>query len=398
MKEKVFPSDRLLAILVCALVFFGIVLVYDASYPHGLAHYGDAWYFARRQAMSAVIGLAAFQFCSRMHFRHWRGFPALGLYIAAIVLLVWVFLAGHGALGSQRWVRILGFQFQPSEFAKLALVLWLADYLALRQKQINDAKVLGKAFIGAMIPILLTERQPDLGTAATMFLTYLALLVVAGVRVRWVALVAGVCCLGALATLFMPSKHAKSEGGPNYRLVRLLAFLEPEKHRQDASLQNWHSLVALGSGGKTGVGFTKSMEKRVGGLPMQRTDFIYAVLGEEFGLVGTGMLLLAYLIVAFRGYGIACRTRDRNGQILAAGLTTMVCGQAVLNIAVVTSSVPTTGIPLPLISYGGSALVPTLAGLGILLNISRLPYRPERALPESSPRPGESVLRQFGGA
>ena len=374
MSSKVLPSDRLLAGLVWALTLFGVVMVFDASYAHALAFYGKSWQFGWMQAISAGLGLGAMAFFARFDYR--RLMPvAPVVYGVGIVMLLAVASFGQGANGGQRWLRILGLQFQPSEFVKLGLILGLAAALVRIPETRVRTRSFWALFAFAMLPIGLTERQPDLGTAVTMFLAVAAMAVVAGVRGRLLGLAATLCAVVVALVVFLPKGGSSKHGGSeSYRVRRVLSFVDPGSQRDGAGLQNWHSLVALGNGGVGGVGFTNSLEKRVGGVPMQRTDFIFAIIGEEFGLIGTVTVLAMFLGIGFRGYGIACRCREPFGQLLAVGITTLVCGQAALNVAVVTSSIPNTGIPLPLISYGGSALIPTLAGFGILLNISRLPY------------------------
>lgn len=382
MRAKILPSDRWLQMCVWVLTVFGVVMVYDASYAHALAFYDDAWFFAKKQAFSAVLGLAAMAVFAR--YDHRRLLPkAPWAYVVSLALLVLVWKAGHGALGGQRWLRLGPIQFQPSELAKLSLVLMVAAVIARFPMVCRRPGPFALLCLVAGTPILMTERQPDLGTAVTMVLSVGAMILVAGVRARFMATVAALGALFVVFAILMPSKggHSAGEGG-SYRMRRLTSFIDPGSQRDGAGMQNWHSLVALGNGGVRGVGLSNSLEKRVGGVPMQRTDFIYAIVGEEFGLVGTVGILTLFLVIGVRGYGIACRCRDPFGQLIAVGITSLICGQAALNIAVVTSSIPNTGIPLPFISYGGSALIPTLAGIGILLNISRIPFGSPVAVPE----------------
>lgn len=375
MNAKVLPSDRLLAVVVWGLTLFGVVMVYDASYAHAIAYYGNSWQFGSKQAFSAVIGLAVMTAFARFDYRRLRAAAPIA-YSVSILLLALVFKMGQGALGSQRWINIAGIQFQPSEFAKLSLILMVAALIPRYPEMCRRTKGFLLLCGIAGLPIVMTERQPDLGTAVTMIFAVGVMLMVSGIRKRFVAGALALGAVAAVAVILMPSSKSVGSGldGGSYRVRRLTSFVDPGRQRDGDGMQNWHSLVALGNGGLMGVGYANSMEKRVGGVPMQRTDFIFSILGEEFGLLGTVTVASLFLLIGFRGYGIACRCRDPFGQLLAVGITTLVCGQAALNIAVVTSSIPNTGIPLPLISYGGSALIPTLAGFGILLNISRLPY------------------------
>lgn len=372
--QKHFAPDWWLFVTVLVLLTFGVVMVHDASYSVASAYESynrDQFYFLRKQLISAAIGLVGFGICSRIPY--WKLRPlAIPGFVLSILLLLVVWKLGHTSLGARRWIGIGPLVIQPSELAKPALVLFLAWLLAERPNILKNGKYLGALCCAVAIPLVLTERQPDLGTAATMFFTFLILLIAAGTKARFVALIAGLSALAAIGTLFLPSQSHPDE--PNYRMKRMLTFLHPEQDKEKDGYQVWRGLVALGSGGWTGVGLGNSHEKRPGGLPAQRTDFIYAVVGEEHGFVGTSVVLLSFLALAIRGLSIALHTRDPFGRFLATGLTSMVSVQALLNMAVVTAAAPTTGIPLPLISYGGSALIPTLCGLGILLGISRYPY------------------------
>ncbi len=383
--QRRLAPDWWLFVLIILLLVFGVVMVYDASYCIARAfddYNHDAFYFARKQVLSAGIGLTGLFICARIPYWWWKKLAVPGFLISILLLLI-VWRMGHSSLGARRWIGFGPIVVQPSELAKLAMVIFLAWILAEKRAYVQTAKGVFWLTVAMGIPMLLTERQPDLGTAATMFFAYLILLVAAGVKRQYLATVAGVSALLAVGTLFIPSQSHPEE--PNYRMRRMLTFMHPEADKEKDGYQPWRSLVALGSGGATGAGLGKSHEKRPGGLPAQRTDFIFAVVGEELGLVGTSLVLLAFFGVACRGLTIALRTRDPFGRFLATGMTAMVTVQALLNIAVVTSSAPTTGIPLPLISYGGSSLVPTLCGLGILLGISCHPYFREATTKKKSP-------------
>ena len=350
------------------LLSFGVVMVFDASYAHAFENYGDNAYWFKKQLISAVVGLGGLFLFSRIRYWKLQGW-AFGLMACSLILLVAVRFVGHHALGAQRAIGYGPLKFQPSELAKLALVLYAAHVLTNRPRTARD---LWTGIIPFMIvpltAIFLVERQPDLGTAVTMLLGLLAALYVAGARARWLA---GFVAAFALAGLALTLLHS----GSGFRSARILAFLNPEAAPRDAAWQINHSSIALGTGGVLGVGFGESREKKPGNLPMQRTDFIYAIVGEEFGLIGTIGLLAGFFVLAMLGCDIAYKTKDPFGALLAIGITSMITVQALLNIAVVTGSVPTTGIPLPFISYGGSSLVVTLVSIGILLNISKYPDR-----------------------
>lgn len=359
--------DWTLFLITILLLSFGIVMVFDASYSHAFLIHDDSAYWVKRQLIWAGIGLAGMYAATRIGFWKWRGW-AVTLMVTSLLMLVAVRLVGHEAMGGQRWIGIGAFKFQPSEFAKLALVIYSAHVLANRPRIVRNLWSGVLTFlIVPMTAILLVERQPDLGTAATMLLTLFTTLYAAGARARWLAALLAAFVLVAVSFTVLHSQHK------GFRWNRITAFINPEADPLGAGFQITHSLAALGTGGVFGVGFGESREKLLGNLPMQRTDFIYAIIGEELGLVGSLLVLFAFGLLTARGCQIAYRTKDPFGKLLAVGLTAMTAVQALLNVAVVTGSLPTTGIPLPFISYGGSSLVLTLFSIGMLLNISQHP-------------------------
>ncbi|MBC8104645.1 MAG: putative lipid II flippase FtsW, partial [Cytophagales bacterium] len=358
------------------------VMVFNASYPLAIEFYDDKWFFAKKQMLWAVIGLTGLFVARRIPYWKWQALAVPGLVLTSLLLIA-VHFVGHDAQGGQRWIGYGPIRIQPSEFAKFALALYLAKVISARPR-------LTRELWGGVIPVLgvslvsvvLTERQPDLGTAVTMLLTVLIVLFAGGAKARWMA-----GFLAVFAVLGMGAVLHK--GTDSYRWKRVITFVNPQADPLGAGWQITHSTIALGTGGLTGLGFGESREKRYGGLPAQRTDFIFAIVGEEFGLVGTGGVLLLFLVLAGRGYHIAQGTRDPFGSLLAVGITSMIAVQSLTNIAVVTASIPATGVPLPFISYGGSSLAATLFSIGVLLNISQHPYRRE-------PRPRRS-RRDDGG-
>jgi cell division protein FtsW len=376
-------ADWLLFVVTLALLSFGIVMVFDASYPHAIEIHNDKWYWVKKQILWAAIGLAGMFVASRIPYPLWKRWkvPLIALG-AAVLMLIVVHFIGHGALGARRWISLGPVKIQPSEFTKLAVVLFLAATFANKRERALDLwKGVVPTLILCLIPVALIEREPDMGTAISLLLTVFVVLFAAGVKTRWLAAFMAIfIALGAVAIL-----HKGTDG--NYRWNRLTTFINPDADPLNAGFQIRRSTSALGTGGLTGLGFGESREKRLGNLPMQRTDFIYAIVGEEFGLAGTCGLLVGFLLLSARGYHIATQTKDPFGALLATGITAMVTVQTLLNIAVVTASAPTTGIPLPFISYGGSSLVPTLFAMGILLNISR-----------REPRAPNRVRADYGGS
>jgi len=363
------PMDMWLFLLTVAFLVIGIALVYDASFATAaLSMYTgkDTAYFAKRQAVFAVTGLVVLLIAQRIPYWKYKRF-AFSFLVLSIIALCLVFIKPFGveANGAKRWIAIPGMplQIQPSELAKLALVLYLATYVANKQRHIRQWKY---GLLPALIPIglvcALTVIEPDMGTCIVMLVVGMAVLVMGGAKKRQIALVfAGIIPLTILLILVEP-----------YRLSRVTSFVDPWKDYEGSGYQVCRSLIALGTGGLRGVGICEGREKRFY-LPAGHTDFIVAVLGEEMGLIGT--LSLAGLFFAFGvlGYRIAIRTRENFAKLLAAGLTTLICGQAFLNMAVVSSMLPTTGVPLPFISYGGSSLVLNLLSVGVILGISKYP-------------------------
>ncbi len=380
------PMDRLLFVLTLLLLGVGIVTVFDASYALALEHrHGDSFYYVKLQAAWAVVGLGALLITWRVRYWKWRGVAGLGA-ILSVLLLVAVLVphVGISVGGARRWVGHGPLRVQPSELAKLMLVLYLAHIAAARPKVLKSFRqglLLPLATIGVMF--LLIAKEPDLGTGLVLAGTGLVMLFLAGAKPRHMAVV--VLCAALLGGVY-GAFLAKP-----YQRERLVSFANPEAHQTDTGYQVWHALIALGSGGVTGLGLGEGREKLY--LPMARTDFIFPVIAEEWGLFGTLALVTVFLLVAARGFIIAYNTKDPFGMLLAAGITTMISLQALVNIAVATASLPNTGVPLPFISYGGSSLVLMMAGIGMLLNISSHPFG-EGGPPMSRAEPNEQEFNR----
>jgi cell division protein FtsW len=342
--------------------------VFDASYPRAgqAASTGqDMLFYLKRQALWAGLALGALAVGMRLSY--WRMRPWwLALTVVSAVLLIIVLIPGIGIQvnGARRWLGAGQARFQPSELAKIALVIFLANYGATRRAAIKDpVHGLGPA-LGVMGLLGALVAHEDLGTAVSMLFTGLLMIHMAGARKRHLAVLA---LAGALFFgVFVLHKQ--------YRRERITAFVNPfsDKSYHGAGYQPTHSLIALGSGGWSGSGIGLGRQKFLY-LPAEHTDYIFATIGEEMGLLGTLGVLAAFILLVIRGLTIAHRTRDRFGSLLAAGLTCMLGVQALMNIAVVTSSVPATGVPLPFISYGGSSLLFATLAVGMILNVSQFP-------------------------
>jgi cell division protein FtsW len=351
-------ESQLLILITLGLVAFGLVMVYSATSAPAALQNGDPMQFLKRQVAYAVLGLALMVVTSRMPFRRWRAL-APTLVVVSIVLLLAVLAIGTSVNGARRWIGVGPATFQPSELAKLAVAVWAAGYLT-RKRPPRTLKEIARPLgllIGVFCILLLAE--PDLGTAIALMLVAGAILLVAGTPVR--PLLTGtaiVTFVGLAAIWFEP-----------YRRARIFSFLNPWHDAQGAGFQTVQALIGIGSGGLFGRGLGQGIAKD-NYLPEAHTDMIFAVIGEELGLIGAACVILAYALFAYVGLRIALRCRDPFGKRLAAGLTVLVCGQAAINLAAVMGLAPLTGIPLPFVSYGGSSLVVALASVGILLNIA----------------------------
>ena len=350
--------------VVVALVIAGILAVTSSSFAMALSVHDDAWFFTRKQLGSAALGIVCFFIISNLPSSFIRRLAPYAFGLSAVLLLA-VPLIGRAALGAKRWLFFGPIQLQPSEIVKFTAVIWLAAILSSDRRRVKSMLQHWVQIVVIGLVIIMTERQPDLGTALCIAIGVVATLFVANIhRTQIIAIIMlGACGVGIL--VFAP------QGGHDYRSGRFAAVSNPAKDKDGAGMQNWRSLVALANGGATGLGLGQSREKRRGGVPMQRTDFIFAVVGEEVGLVGTLSLLALYLWLLIVGINLSVRSTDPFSRYAIAGITSSIVGQALLNMAVVTSIVPATGIPLPLVSYGGTSLVLTLAALGVVAALSR---------------------------
>jgi cell division protein FtsW len=390
--RRVQLESNLLVLLTLALVAFGLVMVYSATSARAAVGDGQPMYYLSRQAVFAALGLVALLACARVPYRLWRR-AAPSLLLLALLSLGAVLLLGAEANGARRWLDLGPIAVQPSEGAKLFLCVWAASYLARsRVPPPRTARELARPLgLVAALSFVLILLEPDLGTAVAILVMLAGMLLVAGTPVSLLVRVfLVVAAVGALAVWLEP-----------YRRARLLSFLDPWQDAQGAGFQSVQALIGLGSGGLFGVGLGEGVQK-VLYLPEAHTDMIFATIGEELGLVGTAGVAAAFAAFAWAGLRIALACPDRFGTLLASGLTVLVCAQAATNMAAVLGLAPVTGITLPFISYGGSSLVVTLAGVGILLNIAGEDAAQARAqLPDrrrGNRRPRAAVARSGGGA
>lgn len=360
MARKLKP-DRILFIVTLVLVSFGVAMVFSSSAIVAKEKFGDPNYFSFKQLIFATLGLAVMFVVMKVDYHTYRH-PAVVFSVLAVVvaLLVVVFFLAAAA-NTHRWIQLAGFSVQPSELAKLSLIFFLSYFLEKRKGNVNDLKFT-LIPIGLIVAVLagLIVLQPDLGTAVSLLLISAVLLFVAGLDLRWIA----AAVIFAVPTFYLLVFRVR------YRRERILAFLNPWEEPLGRGYQIIQSILSVASGGILGLGFMEGKQKLFY-LPEAHTDFIFAVVGEEAGMIGTCAILTLFSIFLWRGLRTSMRAPDLFGFYLALGITMMVCVQAFINMSMVLGLLPTKGIPLPFLSYGGSSFVVMLAAVGILLNVSQ---------------------------
>jgi cell division protein FtsW len=360
-REQVAPIEyHLLLLVTLGLVAFGLVMVYSASSGVAVLSNRDPLSVLAKQSVYAAVGIAAMLVCGRFPYRRLR-YVAPPILLFTVVLLVLVLIPGIGAEinNARRWILIGPISVQPSEFSKAAVLIFTASVLAGRKRPPRSLKQLFNP-VGcvALLVCALVVIEPDLGTAIAIAVMVCGLLLVAGTQLRLFVSIAGVFALaGGAMILFEP-----------YRLQRITTFLDPWKDSQGAGWQIVQATYGLGNGGLTGVGLGNGTVKSY--TPEASTDMIASVIGEELGLLGVAVTVAAFAVFAYLGYRVAIRCRDPFGRYLVAGVTTLIAGQAFVNLGAVLSFLPLTGVPLPLISVGGSSLVVMLALVGVMLNVA----------------------------
>jgi cell division protein FtsW len=348
--------------LVVVLNLIGLLMVLSASAVDALYEYGSSWYQFQRQFVWLVLGAAVLVVVMRVDYHRWR--PFVGWFLlAALVLLGLVLVPGLGleVNGASRWLGVGQFRIQPSEIAKLAVLLFAADLLARRVDKVHDWRVtLRPVVVVFAVVAALIMAQPNLGTTLILATIVLTVLFVAGVRLGPLAVVAtGGVVLASLAAFAAP-----------YRYRRLMAFRDPWSDPLNTGYQTIQSQVGIANGGLLGVGLGEGRAKW-GFLPYPHTDFIFAIIGEEFGLLGSLLVVALFVGVGVLGVRTALRAPDPFGMLIAAGVTTWILVQAFVNVGAVVGVLPITGVPLPFVSFGGSSLLVTMAATGLLLNVAR---------------------------
>jgi cell division protein FtsW len=352
----------LLLVPTALLTAIGVIEVFSASSVYAFTTYDNSFWFLERQGIYAAIGIGALLVTSRMRYAAWRRLSGPLLIVSVALLLVALHpTAGSSVYGASRWIGLGPFTLQPSEIAKLALVAFAATVLTRKEGKLDNwihlALPLGPIVVMVAAIVML---QRDLGTTIVIVGCVLMMLFVAGARLRHLV-VTGVFTLGGLAFLIF---------GEAYRRARFISFFDPWKDPLNSGYQLIQGLIALGSGGWFGVGLGASRQKWAY-LPNAHTDFIFAVLGEEMGLIGEFVVLIAFGVMIYAGIRIAVRAPDTFGRLLAAGITSWIGLQAIVNLGAVSGLLPITGVPLPFVSFGGTALIVTLGSVGVLASIAR---------------------------
>lgn len=360
MAKKLYPDKWLFAATI-GLALFGVVMVYSASALLAQSENHGHFYYVKKQAIWTAIGFAAMLIGMQFDYNRLRDKRIVyGLLLLTVFLLLAVF-AFSPVNGARRWIKFSGLSVQPSEISKLVLAIFLAYFL---EKHAGEEREFWRTFIpcGLITALLaaLVVLEPDFGTSLMLAVIFVVVIYTAGARLSHLAMAAAPAFVIAAGLLiFVP-----------WRMARLVTFLDPWADPQKSGFQVVQSLIAVGSGGTNGLGFAQGKQK-MQFLPFAHSDFIFAVIGEELGLLGTLAVMLIFALFLWRGIRTSLLAPDRFSKLLSLGIVTGIVAQALFNISVVLSLVPTKGIPLPFISYGGSSLVPTLAAVGILLNISQ---------------------------
>lgn len=362
-KLQLGQPDRLLLAVVGVLLMVGLQMVYSSSFGYALAAYDDAAYLALRQALWAVVGFALLLLLSRVDYRLWKELSLIGMILSVLALIaVHLPVLGVSSNGATRWLRLGPLPpIQPSEFIKLPMIIYISAWLTGREEKLQNFSagvapfILLMGMVGGLIML-----QPDLGTTVTILLTAMALFFVAGASLRHVLILVAIVMIAGLFLVV----------GAQYRADRIDSFLNPWGDPTGKGFHIIQSLLAFGSGGFWGLGLGASRQKFFY-VPGSHTDAIFAIIGEELGFIGVVGVMALFTILLIRGFRLSFRAPDQFGAFLACGITLWFAFQVLINIGGITKSIPFTGIPLPFLSYGGSALAVNLAAIGILLNISK---------------------------
>ena len=369
-KYKLTSVNPYILYSVLALVAIGIIMVFSASYYDALYKHKDVFYFLKKELTWVPVGLVALVVMMLIDYHLLKKFTVFA-YGVTVVALVAVLFVGSTINGATRWLNIAGISFQPSELAKYVIVFFLAMMIDKYGKVNRNWKIpliyLGSAALFA----LLVYKENNLSIAAIIMFVAFIMIFVSGMSFKETFALIGIGGVAGTIGIF----------SSDYRTERFISFLDPWKYANDEGYQLVHSLYALGSGGLFGVGLGNSKQKALY-MPEPHNDFIFSIIGEELGLIGCIFVIAIFVVLIVSGIKVASRAKDRYGKLLATGIISVIAVQAIINIAVVTGSMPVTGVPLPFISYGGTSLVFNLAAMGVLLNISRQCKNPKDEIEE----------------
>ncbi len=366
-KTKRVKTDRYdfgLLFVVLTLVLFGVVMIFSASYYTTMSseiYNYDMFYYLKRQGLWAVLGTIGMFVAMNIPYQFWKRMAPLAYILSNLILLALPFI-GAEKKGQVRWIEIGPMQFQPSEFTKLAVILFLSVYIINHRKDLANVVGFVKACLVLGIPVGLIALT-NFSTALLLLLVGLTMLFIASPKI-WYFVAGGLALIPIGAILIIPEKF-------RYRLERITTWLDPWSDPTDSGFQTIQSLYAVASGGLFGVGLGQSRQKSF--IPEAHNDIIFAIICEELGLIGAALVVVLFAVLVWRGIRIAINARDNFGMLVATGISATIAFQSLINIGVVTNTIPNTGQPLPFISYGGTSLVFTMGMMGILLNISKYP-------------------------
>lgn len=353
--------DVTFLVLVLLILTFGLIMLFSASYAYAYYHENDSFYYIKRQLIFAAGGVIAMIVASHMDYRNWMNLaePVLGVTLGLLVIVLFC----PEINDVHRWIPLGFTTFQPSEIAKFAIVLMFAKMITLYGDRLNQMRIMLRFLIVLGIVVILMVLEPHLSGTILIISIAGIMLFIGGLNGRWIAVAGGLAVSVVAAAIMIP-------GVVEYARGRLEYWLDPFADTQGLGYQTIQSLLAIGSGGVMGLGLGNSRQKYLY-VPEPQNDFIFSIVCEELGLVGAAIVVILFALLVWRGYVIAIRAKDKFGSMLAVGLTTQVGLQALLNVAVVTNTIPNTGISLPFFSYGGTALMMLLAQMGVILSVSR---------------------------
>jgi rod shape determining protein RodA len=353
------------------LLVAAIGLIACSAYTIGTATEGDIegspYHYVIRQSVYGVVGLALMLLVTRFDYSRLRELR-LGLYGATLLGIVFVLGLGATTRGSKRWIELPFFRFQPSELGKVLLILALSAFVVDRARRLSERETTSRILLLAVIPAILVVAQPDMGTGMVYVIIALAVLFVAGTK--WTHFAAlGVLTVVAVTFVLIAAPAAGIQVLKPYQVDRLTAFVNPSEDPQDEGYQSHQATVAIGSGQKTGRGADRATQTKLDFLPEHHTDFVFAVVGEEFGFTGAAFVLSLYALLIWRGLRILTMAKNLYGTLIAAGITAMIMFQVFVNVGMTVGIMPITGVPLPLMSYGGSSVIVTFLAVGLLQSI-----------------------------